>query len=74
MSTPQPHLGVNEQTFLDYIQEMAKKHHADTLSIEWVKWMLVEISRCYRDGSVLNPEWLRLACIEPWVEPPMFII
>lgn len=68
-----PHLGVNEQTFLDYIEEMRKEHPDQNLSPEWLQWMLLEISRCYRDGVVINPVRLRAKFRSENPEPPMFI-
>lgn len=66
-----PHLGVNEQTFLDYIEEMRKEHPDQNLSPEWLRWMMLKISRCYQEGAVINPQYLR--SVWGLDEPPMFI-
>lgn len=71
----------NEQTFSEYIDEMAVKHKADTLSVEWVKWMLGQLESSNRGGHSINPAWLRasgklaIAVLEDKAtEPPMFIV
>lgn len=69
-----PKLGHNEQAFLEFIEEMALEYKQDTLSIDWVKWMLKQISESNRPGVVINPKWLRANSHSLGdTEPPMFI-
>jgi len=69
-------LGLNEQTFTDYIDQMASEEKMDTISIAWVKWMLAELSLANMNDVRINPDWLR-ATLRPMneknPEPHMFI-
>jgi len=68
-------LGENEAVFTDFIVEMSHQYQMDTLSVEWVKWMLRQISSSREHGAVINPKWLRVGptTYAEDREPHMFI-
>ena len=45
----------NEQILKDFIAEV----ETQTLTVEWVNWMLDLLERTNRNNVMINPEWLR---------------